>query len=180
MNDSPVLIAYGGPDEGRTVVEQAAALLGPRRAIVLVVEPTLTLAESFAVLSSGVPGNELEDLNQSEAVSHAEEGAELARKAGFAAEARGTVSPTVWTGIVDVADEVDASLMVVGTRGLTGIRERAEGNVSHDVAERAHRPVLVVPSRAPAGRVVAQRAQRASRNASTASTRRWVTGSTGI
>jgi nucleotide-binding universal stress UspA family protein len=151
VNETPVLIAYHGSDHGRTVIEEAAAVLGPRRAIVLVVEPTLTVAESYAVMSSGVPGDELEDLNQSEAVSHAREGAELARKAGFTAEARGTVSPTVWNGIVDVADEVDASVIVVGTCGLTGIRERADGNVSHDVAERAHRPVLVVPSRAPAG-----------------------------
>ena len=150
MNDTPVLIAYHGSDDGRcNVIEEAAAVLGPRRAVVLVVEPTLTIAESYAVMASGVPGDELEDLNQSEAVSRAREGAELARKAGFAAEPRGTVSPTIWTGIVDVADEVNASVIVVGTRGLTGIRERADGSVSHDVAERAHRPVLVVPSHMP-------------------------------
>src|SRR5262245_24735261 len=108
MNDSPILIGYHGSDDGRTVIEEAAAVLGPRRAIVLVVEPTLTLPESFAAISSGVPGTELEDLNGSEALAHAREGAEVAGKAGFTAEARGTVAPTVWTGIVDVADEVDA------------------------------------------------------------------------
>ena len=146
MNDAPIVIGYHRTDDGAKVIEQAAAVLGPRRAIVLVVEPTLTLAESFAVISSGVPGNELEDLNESEALSHARAGAELAQEAGFTAEARGTVAPTVWAGLIDVADEVDASVIVVGTRGLTGLREVAEGSVSHDVAERAHRPVLVIPS----------------------------------
>jgi nucleotide-binding universal stress UspA family protein len=53
-------------------------------------------------------------------------------------------APT-WEGIVDVADEVDAAFIVTGSRGLTGARSVLEGSVSRDVAERAGRPVLVVP-----------------------------------
>ena len=79
MNDTPILICYDGSDDARAMIEGAAAVLGPRRAVVLQVEPTLTLAESFAVISSGAPGNELEDLNQSEALDHARSGAEIGR-----------------------------------------------------------------------------------------------------
>ncbi|HEY2938173.1 MAG TPA: universal stress protein [Gaiellaceae bacterium] len=48
-------------------------------------------------------------------------------------------------GIIDVADEVDAAVIVIGSRGLRGVSELFEGSVSHDVAEHAGRPVLIVP-----------------------------------
>lgn len=48
-------------------------------------------------------------------------------------------------GIVDVADEIDAAVIVLGSRGLKGIREQFEGRFSHEVAEHAGRPVLIVP-----------------------------------
>ena len=35
--------------------------------------------------------------------------------------------------------------IVVGSRGLTGVHEAFEGSVSHQVAEHAGRPVLIVP-----------------------------------
>jgi nucleotide-binding universal stress UspA family protein len=146
VNEAPILICYDGSDEARGMIEGAAAVLGPRRAIVLQVEPTLTLAESFATLSSGVPGSELEDLNESEALDHARTGADLARRAGFDAEPRGTVAPTTGMGIIDVADEVGASVIVI-SRGVTGFRELLEGSVTRDVADHTDRPLLVVPPR---------------------------------
>jgi nucleotide-binding universal stress UspA family protein len=51
----------------------------------------------------------------------------------------------LWEGIVDVADDIDAAVIVIGSRGLKGIREQFEGSVSHEVAEHAGRPVLIVP-----------------------------------
>ena len=68
-----------------------------------------------------------------------------ARRAGFDAEARATIAPTTWQGIVDVADELDAAVIVVGSCGLGGLREFTRGSVSHDVATHARRPVLIVP-----------------------------------
>ncbi len=47
--------------------------------------------------------------------------------------------------VVGVADEIDAAVIVLGSRGLTGVRELARGSVSHDVAGHAERPVLIVP-----------------------------------
>jgi len=145
MTDDPILICYDDSDEARHAIDIAAALLGPRRAVVLDVGPPLTGAESLAAISSVVPGAAFEELNTADALGRARVGAELAQKAGFAAEARSALSAPTWEGIVDVADEIDAAVIVLGTRALTGLRGQLHGSVSHDVAERAGRPVLIVP-----------------------------------
>jgi len=145
MTDDPILICYDDSDDARHAIDIAAALLGPRHAVVLDVGPTLTAAESFAVISPVVPGAAFEHLNTEDALGRARVGAERAQKAGFAAEARSDLSGATWEGIVDVADEIDAAVIVLGSRGLTGLRDLLQGSVSHDVAERAGRPVLIVP-----------------------------------
>jgi nucleotide-binding universal stress UspA family protein len=145
MDDSPILICYDGSADSDRAIEAAAALLGPRRAVVLDIGPTLTAAESVAGLSSVVPGTAFEDLNMDSALEKARAGAGRAREAGFKAEPRAELVEPLWEGIVDVADEIDAAVIVIGSRGLKGIREQFEGSVSHEVAEHAGRPVLIVP-----------------------------------
>ena len=121
------------------------ALLGPRRAIVLDVAPLVTPVQSVALTSSVVHGSAFEDANLADATDRARAGAELARKAGFAAEVWGELGAPTWEAIVDAAEEVDAAVIVMGTRGLTGARELFGGSVSHEVAEHSKRPVLIVP-----------------------------------
>jgi nucleotide-binding universal stress UspA family protein len=145
MNDRPLLICYDGSPDARRAIAAAAELLAPRHAIVLNIEPVLTTSESFALMSAPVPGDEFEELNISASLERAGEGADRAREAGFTAEPRAELAEPTWQGIVDVADEVDASVIVIGSRGHTGIREHVEGSLSHQVAEHAGRPVLVVP-----------------------------------
>ena len=140
-----ILICYDGSENAALAVDAAAALLGPRDAVVLTVAPAMTFAESMAATSSLVPGGAFEDLNEIDARRRAEDGAERARRAGFEAEARATIASTTWQGIVDVADELDAAAIVIGSRGLAGVRELAHGSVSHEVATHARRPVLIVP-----------------------------------
>jgi nucleotide-binding universal stress UspA family protein len=145
MHDAPILICYDGSADSDRAIEAAAALLGPRRAVVVDIGPTLTAAESVAGVSSVVPGGAFEDLNMDSAVEKARAGADRAREAGFRAEPRAELEEPVWEGIVDVADELDAAVIVLGSRGLRGIREQFEGSVSHEVAQHAGRPVLIVP-----------------------------------
>lgn len=47
--------------------------------------------------------------------------------------------------VLEAADEVNADLIVVGTRGLRGARRLVLGSVSEAVVARSHRPVVVVP-----------------------------------
>jgi nucleotide-binding universal stress UspA family protein len=145
MNEAPILICYDGSDDAQRAIDAAADLLGPRRAVVLDVGPPLTAAESLVATAPVTPGAAFEELNKDDALQRARAGAELARRAGFVAEARAGLAAPTWEGIVDAADEIDAAVIVLGSRGLKGAREVFEGSVSHDVAEHAGRPVLIVP-----------------------------------
>jgi nucleotide-binding universal stress UspA family protein len=145
MNDAPILICYDGSSGAARAIEAAATMLAPRRAIVLDIAPPITAAESLATISPVVPGAAFEELNTAEAGQVASRGAAIARSSGFDAEARAALAAPTWEGVVDVADEVDAAVIVIGSRGLTGLREILDGSLSHLVAEHAGRPVLIVP-----------------------------------
>jgi nucleotide-binding universal stress UspA family protein len=95
--------------------------------------------------SSALPGGAFEDLNTDAALQRAQVGAEQALKLGFQVEPRAELLSPTWQGIVNVADELDAAVIVIGSRGLSGAREVFEGSVSHEVAAHSHRPVLIVP-----------------------------------
>jgi len=143
MDEAPILIGYDGSDDARRAVDYAAVLFGNRRAVVLDVGPVVTPAESLAVLTPGPYA--FEDYNESQAASTAAEGVRYARGAGLVADARAEVTAPTWQGVVDVADEIDAAVIVMGSRGLNGARELFEGSLSHEVAQHAGRPVLIVP-----------------------------------
>jgi nucleotide-binding universal stress UspA family protein len=145
MDREPILICYDGSDESVYAIHAASVALAGRRAVVVDIGPVLTGAESYAALSPGVDVSVLQKLNLESARERATEGAKVARRAGFDAQSRAELSAPTWQGIVDLADELDAALIVVGSRGLNGAREVFEGSVSHEVARHARCPVLVVP-----------------------------------
>jgi nucleotide-binding universal stress UspA family protein len=50
----------------------------------------------------------------------------------------------VWKTILELADRQDAGAIVMGSRGLTGVRSMLLGSVSSAVAEHANRPTLII------------------------------------
>jgi nucleotide-binding universal stress UspA family protein len=151
--EDPVLIAFDGSAAARQAVIEAAGLLSRRRTLVLTVwEPALahaTMAGSPdlmlgpAVEPGVVLGLDSELRRNAERV--ALEGAELARSHGLDAEPvavsdAGSISRT----ILEMATERRAAAIVVGSRGLSGLRARLEGSTSSGVLKRASCPVIVV------------------------------------
>ena len=53
---------------------------------------------------------------------------------------------TIAETILSEADEVDAVAIVLGTRGLTGLKSLLLGSVSHALLQHTDRTVIVVPS----------------------------------
>ena len=149
MSRGPVLICYDGSAGAKHAVMVAGALLAGRRAVVLDVGPLELVAETYAAA-----GSEAADVSRAVfegTLARAEAGATIARQAGFESEPRAEVDTPTWRGIIKVADEIDAELIVLGSEGRMGLSELIEGSVSHDVAEHAGRPVLVVPPPASSG-----------------------------
>jgi nucleotide-binding universal stress UspA family protein len=144
MDDGPILICYEGSDASRHAIEAAASLLTERRAVVLAVEPFLTLEESAGAAGGPMPVD-FETLNKDAAVELANAGSKVAREAGFDAEPRAEQAAPTWQAVVGVADEIGAAAIVIAGSGLSGLSEVVKGKVPRTVAEHAGRPVLLVP-----------------------------------
>jgi nucleotide-binding universal stress UspA family protein len=89
-----------------------------------------------------LPAEVVESVEQ-EAKTKLEEQLQKIRQAGEVAHAHPRVGLPP-AGIVDLAEEIGAGLIVMGSRGLGGIRRALMGSVSDSVVRHAHCPVLVV------------------------------------
>jgi nucleotide-binding universal stress UspA family protein len=147
-----ILIAYDGSKPGRRAIAVAAErLAGP--AIVLHVlapaprAPLATDAMTGAMLDEQAFAERERQLRV-RAENTAAEGVRLAREAGLDAEPLVVeeVSHRTWRAIVDVAEERDAKMIVLGHRGGHGLRTSLPGSVSRGVVAHSLRPVVVVPA----------------------------------
>ena len=147
---TPIIIGYDGSENARYAVEQAGRLFPGRLAVVLHVWEPVELAalrHGAIGMSATLTEGSVDRTVEAAAERVADEGAALARAAGLdaAPQTARAVLPA-WEMITGIADEVDASLIIVGSRGLRGLRSLMLGSVSHQVAHHAHQPVLLIPS----------------------------------
>jgi nucleotide-binding universal stress UspA family protein len=147
----PVLLCVDGSEGANHAVETAAQLLGGSVLVVSVWEPVGELSQTNpwgAFISAvGQSAAELDAIAEEIAGETAEKAAELARRSGFVeAEALGARSRgSIWSTLLELADERDARLVVAGARGQSQVRSLLLGSVSHAVVQHARRPVLIVP-----------------------------------
>ena len=145
----PLLFCYDGSESSRRALHSVSNLFASRSAVVLSVWQPLTArlteAGSFGVFA--LDDATAADVGERTAAEPAaQEGARLGREAGYETTARTEEADTaVWRTIVDVADEIDAGLIVCGNRGRGPVRTALLGSVSHAVLAHAGRPVLVSP-----------------------------------
>lgn len=145
-----MLIAFDGSPAAHAAIASAADLLRSGPAVVLTVWQSVEeLVPAAAVaIPTDVAGRGAEELDAAtvaDAERLAAEGAEQARSAGLEAQPRAVRSDgSVWAGICRTARELDASAVVVGSRGRSGIKSVLLGSISTAVMHHADRPVLVV------------------------------------
>jgi nucleotide-binding universal stress UspA family protein len=152
--DRPVLIAYDGSHAARQAVADAAEILRSRRVVVVTVWEAGLAYSTTAMPPDGMTMSPMVDPavalgvdrdihRQAERISG--DGAALAKSFGLDAEPlavpdEGSIPAT----ILDVARSRDAAAIVVGSRGLSGLRSRLEGSTSKGLLKHAHCPVIVV------------------------------------
>jgi nucleotide-binding universal stress UspA family protein len=144
---NPVLIAYDGSDFAKAAIEEAGRQLRPgRRAIVITVSEPL---EKFPFLGVGAVGIDEDsmkailDAARTGGEKIAEEGCDLARAAGLDPEPLVATGAPIWNRIVEAADEHSADLIVIGSRGLSGLKYAVLGSVAAAVAQHSKRTVLI-------------------------------------
>jgi nucleotide-binding universal stress UspA family protein len=147
MDSDFIVIAYDGSDTAREAILVAARELGRRRARVLHVwEPLASARTRLAIYGSAAIMPEELDIERDQAQGIADEGAQLAREAGFDAEPVALQTDgAVAAGIVDYVEQNAPALVVMGTRGLSGLRSIVAGSVSRQVTQHVAVPVLAVP-----------------------------------
>jgi nucleotide-binding universal stress UspA family protein len=144
-DETDLLLCYDGSDQATEAIRVAASLFprGTRATVLYAWEPT-AIAVSGGLVPVALPPDS-DEQDEARAKRLAEDGAEKARALGLDAKARAEQSgASAWRTIVDVADG-EADLVVMGTRGLSGMRSLLLGSCSHHVAQHASCPVLIVP-----------------------------------
>lgn len=152
-SSEPLIVCYDGSPHAKQAVEYAGRMFPGGFALVLTVwQPTAGLGslawsgaidrmDDFAALDRSAADN---------AGRVAEEGAELARRAGLDAQplAAETAGP-IWKEVVDLADQHDAAMIIVGSRGHSTLASILLGSVSNAVVHHATRATLVVHGQDP-------------------------------
>jgi nucleotide-binding universal stress UspA family protein len=150
----PIIIGFDGSPSARHAIAEAARVLGPRPAtVVFVWDPVAPgpAGDPFGLVSPMYDPTQLDDVNQTirtNADAIAAQGAALAREAGLDAQPRtAEMRGSIWSTILDTAQETGAELVVVGARGHSMVRSLLLGSVSNGVVHDASVPVLVLPAR---------------------------------
>jgi nucleotide-binding universal stress UspA family protein len=151
---APVLLTYDGSPSSATAIAVAGQLLLGRDAVVCHAWSGTSQAV-FRTPPSGLPGvladaaMQLDECDRAAAEEVTAEGVALARSAGFDAEPFALRRETkTWRAILRAADETDASIVVAGAHGFSGVGRAILGSVSTGLVHHSAIPVLVVPGTA--------------------------------
>jgi nucleotide-binding universal stress UspA family protein len=151
-----ILVGYDGSPDARAAVHLAGTMFDGQVAFVVTVWEGLSEVLSRAGSGLATASLDFEGIDRvSEAAARhcADDGAARGRVAGVNATAvavrRGVSIPDT---LLEQAETLGADLIVVGSRGLGGVKAAVQGSVSRSVLQHSDRPVLVVPAAEPISR----------------------------
>jgi nucleotide-binding universal stress UspA family protein len=144
----PIVFAYDGSELAEQAIAEAGELLSHDRPVLVVVawqpfDVGFIPDDSFQIDAKQVP--EVKRAAQDTAAH----GAELAKRAGFT-DVRSMAIETapIWQGIVKVAEDEDASVIVIGSHGHhSGLAGVFVGSVASAVSAHSTRTVLITQRR---------------------------------
>ncbi|HEV7493656.1 universal stress protein [Baekduia sp.] len=151
-----ILVCYDGSTDAQSAIDSAARLMpGAETTVLSVWEAYLdTIARSgamgaggFGMVGSLEDGEAVDAACRESTLEIARDGAERATAAGLVARPHiASRQAGVAFTILSVAADIEADVVVLGTRGRGGVKSYLLGSVSHEVTQHADRAVLVVPS----------------------------------
>jgi nucleotide-binding universal stress UspA family protein len=137
----PAIFCYDGSDHSERAIRLAHNILRDRHPAVVV----LIHVPTEASLGGVGRGPDAPVLGAADAEVAVERGVELAREVGFEAEGlRIEADRKTAEIILELAEDRDADVIVMGQRGRGGLKSALLGSVSREVINSFHRPVLVV------------------------------------
>jgi len=150
---APILVAYDGSPEARAALARAAKLFPGRPVVIATVwEPGLAsvVPDPAGIGGPATPVDvgevaEIDQIMSKRAASIAAEGVARAAEVGLeatpvASEDEGNVAETISA----IADDHEVDVVVVGSRGVSGLKARLLGSTTESILHHCRRPVLVV------------------------------------
>jgi nucleotide-binding universal stress UspA family protein len=142
----PVVIAYDGSELAAAAIEQAGRQLAPGQ------EALVVCVWQPANVGFVPVGDRQLDADKAPEVERAAEevaahGAALAQQAGFRSESIAVWAAPTWKGLVETAEQRQASLIVLGSHRRSGLVGHLLGSVGSAVVMHAACSVLVVHQR---------------------------------
>jgi nucleotide-binding universal stress UspA family protein len=142
----PILFAYDGSELAALAIEQAGMQLAAGRdALILCVWQPADVG-FVPTTKRHFDADEASDVHQA-AEETAAQGASLAEKAGFRSQSTAVKAVPTWKGIVEAAEEHNASLIVLGSHRRSGLVGHLLGSVAAAVVAHSPSSVLVVHRR---------------------------------
>jgi nucleotide-binding universal stress UspA family protein len=139
----PILFAYDGSELAKLAIAEAGRQLAPGREalVVCVWQPAdvgFAAPTELHLAAAHAPAV------RKAAEATAAGGSSLAKHAGFRAQSTAVEAAPTWKGIVELAEERDASLIVLGSHDRRRLAGRLLGSVAAAVATHSARSVLIV------------------------------------
>ena len=139
----PVLFAYDGSELAAHAIDEAARLLDTALPALVA-----TIWQPFDLGFTPVQPGQFDAADIGSVRDAAEQtaraGADRARAGGFEAEAIAVEAAPTWKGLADLAEQRDASAIVLGSHGRTGLASILLGSVAASTAAHSRRSVLII------------------------------------
>jgi nucleotide-binding universal stress UspA family protein len=140
----PLILCRDGSAAAERAIRIAPVLVGPGRAA----RPVRLQADR--AVAGGRSGDDRQRIDapvhgEADGYDIVDRGVAVARDAGFDAEALLLVADRRTAEIIaETAEELDAPAIVMGQRGMSGLKSAVLGSVSREVVNAYHRPVVIV------------------------------------